>query len=76
VLRGGKAGELSAEPAIKRLERSRHWVWTAMAPESKRLVVIDVGTRPLEMAPRVVPQVGQVLAPECVPLFLTDGFRE
>src|SRR5882762_3104824 len=28
------------------------------------------------MAQRVVPQVVQVLAPDCAPLFLTDGFRE
>ena len=28
------------------------------------------------MAQRVVHQVMQVLAPDCVPLFLTDGFRE
>jgi hypothetical protein len=47
-----------------------------MDPESKLLLVIDVGTRTLEMAQRVVHQVVQVLAPDCVPLFLTDGFRE
>ena len=40
------------------------------------LLVIDVGTRTLEMAQRVVHQLGQVLAPDCVPLFLTDWFRE
>src|SRR5713101_5583849 len=28
------------------------------------------------MAQRVVHQVAQVLAPDCAPLFLTDGFRE
>jgi hypothetical protein len=28
------------------------------------------------MAQRVVHQVAQVLAPDCTPLFLTDGFRE
>jgi hypothetical protein len=28
------------------------------------------------MAQRVVHQVVQVLAPGCVPLFLTDGFKE
>src|SRR5207302_2828141 len=35
-----------------------------------------VGERTLAMAQRVVHQVVQVLAPGCVPLFLTDGFRE
>ena len=33
--------------AIERLERSPYWVWTAMDPTSKLLVVIDVGTRTL-----------------------------
>jgi len=76
VLREVKAGEISEDEASTRLERSPPWVWTAMDPESKLLVVIDVGTRTLEMAQRVVHQVVQVLAPGCVPLFLTDGFRD
>jgi hypothetical protein len=45
VLREGKAGALNDDEAIQRLERSPYWVWTAMAPESKLLLVIDVGTR-------------------------------
>ena len=47
-----------------------------MDPESKLLLVIDVGTRTLAMAQRVVHQIVGVLAPDCVPLFVTDGFRE
>ena len=47
-----------------------------MDSESKLLLVINVGTRTLAMAQRVVHQLGQVLAPNCVPLFLTDGFRD
>jgi hypothetical protein len=47
-----------------------------MDPESKLLLVVDVGTRTLAMAQRVVHQLVQVLAPGCVPLFLTDGFKE
>jgi len=76
VLRAVKAGDLSEDEAIKRLERSPYWVWTAMDPESKLLLVIDVGTRTLAMAQRVVHQVAQVLAPGCVPLFLTDGLKD
>jgi IS1 family transposase len=76
VLREVKAGELSEDEAIIRLERSPYWVWTAMDPESKLLLVIDVGTRTLAMAQHVVHQVVQVLAPGCVPLFVTDGFKE
>jgi hypothetical protein len=37
--------------------------------------VVDVGTRTLAMAQRVVHHVTRVLAPGCVPLFLTDGFK-
>jgi hypothetical protein len=63
VLREVKAGGLREEGAINRLEGSPYWVWTAMDPESKLLVVIDVGTRTLEMEQRVVHQVGQVGSP-------------
>jgi transposase-like protein/IS1 family transposase len=76
VLRDVKDGERSDDEAIKRLERSPYWVWTVLDPESKLLVVVDVGTRSLEMAQRVVHQVVEGLAPGCVPLLLTDGFRE
>jgi hypothetical protein len=60
---------------MQRLERSPDWVWTAMDPTSKLLVVGDVGTRTLAMAQRVVHQVTQVLAPHWIPLFLPDGFK-
>jgi IS1 family transposase len=76
VLRDVKAGEISDDEALRRLERSPSWVWTAMDPTSKLLVVIDVGNRTLAMAQSVVHQVVQGLAPGCVPLFLTDGFKE
>jgi IS1 family transposase len=76
VLREVKSGKLSEDAAIKHLERSPYWVWTAMDPESKLLLVIDVGTRTLETAQRVVHQVVKVLAPQCVPLCLTDGLKD
>ena len=76
VLRDLKTGEISEDEAIKRLERSPSWVWTAMDPTSKLLVVVDVGSRTLAMAQRVVHQVTQVLALDCVPLFLTDGLKD
>src|SRR2546425_5874543 len=47
-----------------------------MDPKSKLLVVVDVGCRTLAMAQRVVHQVTRVLAPGCVPLFLTDGLKD
>jgi hypothetical protein len=76
LLSAGKAGKISDTEAIQRLSRSPHWVWTAIAPESKVLLVLDVGERTRAMAQRVVHQVAQVLAPGCRPLFLTDGFKE
>jgi len=76
VLSAVKDGKVSEAEAIERLERSPQWVWVAMDPESKLLLAIDVGNRTLAMAQRVVHQVAQVLAPDCAPLFLTDGFRE
>jgi len=76
VLRACKAGEISDAEAIKRLERSPSWIWTAMDPRSTLLVVVEVGSRTLAMAQRVVHQVRRVLAPGCVPLFLTDGLKD
>jgi hypothetical protein len=76
VLRALKASEINDDEAIRRLERSPYWVWTAMDPTSKLLVVVDVGCRTLAMAQRVVHQVTRVLAPGCVPLFLTDGLKD
>jgi IS1 family transposase len=76
VLRDLKAGAISDDEALRRLERSPSWVWTAMDPQSKLLVVVEVGSRTLAMAQRVVHQVIQVLAPDCVPLFLTDGLKD
>jgi hypothetical protein len=76
VLRAFNAGEITDDDAVKRLERSPSWVWTAMDPTSKLLVVVDVGCRTLAMAQRVVHQVTRMLAPGCVPLFLTDGLKD
>src|SRR3989454_1108498 len=76
LLSAVKAGEVSEAEAIERLERSPQWVWVAMDPESKLLLAIDVGNRTLAMAQRFVHHVAQLLAPDCAPRFLTDGFRE
>jgi hypothetical protein len=57
------------------LVRSPQWVWVALDPATKLLLAIEVGARTLAMAQCLVHQVAQVLAPDCVPLFLTDGFK-
>jgi IS1 family transposase len=76
VLREVKDGTLSEDEAITRLERSRHWVWTAIDPESKLVLAIEIGPRTLAMAQRVAHRVVQKLAASCVPLWLTDGNRD
>jgi IS1 family transposase len=76
LLSAVKTGEVSAGEAVERLSRSPHWVWAAIDPVTKLLLTVDVGDRTLAMAQHVVHQVVQVLAPDCVPLFLTDGFKE
>src|SRR2546423_10130528 len=76
LLSAVKAGEVSEAEAIQRLSRSPQWVWGAIDPVTKLLLTIAIGDQTLAMAQRVVHQVVQMLAPECVPLFLTDGFKE
>jgi IS1 family transposase len=76
LLSAVKDGAVSEAEAIERLERSPQWVWVALDPESKLVLAIDVGERTLALAQRVVHQVAQILAPDCAPLFLTDGFKE
>jgi transposase-like protein len=76
LLSAVKDGEVTETQAIKRLSRSPPWVWVAMDPVCKLILAVDVGDRTLAMAQRLVHHVTQVLAPECAPLFLTDGFSE
>jgi hypothetical protein len=76
LLSAVKDGDITETEAVKRLSRSPHWVWVAMDPVCKLILTVDVGERTLKMAQHLVHQVTQVLAPDCAPLFLTDGFRE
>ena len=69
-----KASEVSEAEAIECLSRSPQWIWVALDPVTELLLTLDVGDRTLAMAQGVVHQVAQVLAPDSVPLFLTDGF--
>jgi hypothetical protein len=76
VLRDLKPGEINDDEAIQRLERSPSWVWTALAPKTQLLWVVEVGSRTLAMAQRMVHQGTQVLAPDGIPLCLTDGLKD
>src|SRR5262249_33063330 len=75
LLSAVKDGGVSEAEAIARLERMAPWVWVPVGPGSEVLLAIDVGNRTRAMAQRVVHQVAQVVAPDCAPLLLTDGFR-
>jgi IS1 family transposase len=76
LLSAVKEGEITEAEAIKRLSRSPHWIWVAMDPVCNLILAVDVGDRTLAMAQWLVHQVTHVLAPDCAPLFLTDGFDE
>ena len=76
LLSAVKDGQVREAEALARLSRSPHWVWAALDPVAQLLLTIDVGERTVVMAQGVVHQGVQVLAPKCVPLFMTDGFTE
>jgi hypothetical protein len=73
MLRATRDGNGSAAEAIARLSRSPHWVWTAIDPESKMLLSVQVGAHPQAMDHAVLHQIAQLLTPGCVPLFLSAG---
>jgi hypothetical protein len=64
---------MSEAQAIDHLSTSPLWVWTAIDPESKLMLSAQAGERNQAMAQAVLHQIGQLLAPGCVPLFLSDG---
>jgi IS1 family transposase len=74
VLSAVRGGDMSEAEAVECLSRSPYWVWTASDPESKLLLSVRVGKRTLAMAQAVLHQITQLLAPGCVPLFLSDGY--
>jgi hypothetical protein len=73
VLSAVRDGDMSEAEAIEHRSRSPHWVWTAIDPETKLLLSAQAGARTLAMAHAVLHDLAQVLAPGCVPLFLSDG---
>jgi len=73
VLRAVRDGDGSAAEALERLSRSPHWGWTAIDPETTVLLGVQGGARTLALAQAVLPQIAQILAPGCVPFFLSDG---
>jgi IS1 family transposase len=73
VLSAVRDGNLSEDGAIEHLSTSPLWVWTAIDPESKLMLSARVGERSQAMAQAILHQIAQLLAPGCIPLFLSDG---
>ncbi len=64
---------LASDANLVEFNSGSSWLWTAMDPVTKLLLVVGVGERSLAVAQAVVHQVKQRLVPDCLPLFLTDG---
>ena len=74
VLSAVRDGDIGDAETIERLSRSPHWVWAAIDPETTLLLHVQGGERTLAMAQVMLHQIAQLLAPGCVPLFLSDGY--
>jgi len=61
-----------AELTHQRQGRSQCWVWVGIDPVSKLRLAWVVGDRSLACAQRLVHAIWLLLAPDCVPLFLSD----
>ena len=51
------------------------WLWLAIDPLTKMILVLELGPRTQHMAHRVIHSLRQILAPGCLPLFTSDGLN-
>jgi IS1 family transposase len=51
------------------------WLWLAIDPCTKLLPVLQLGPRTQHMAHRVIHSLRLILAPDCLPLFTSDGLN-
>jgi IS1 family transposase len=51
------------------------WLWLAIDPRTKLLPVLQLGPRTQHMAHSVIHSLRQMLAPDCLPLFTSDGLN-
>jgi transposase-like protein/IS1 family transposase len=51
------------------------WLWLAIDPLTKILPVLELGPRTQHMAHRVIHSLRQLLTPDCLPLFTSDGLN-
>ena len=64
---------LESDSELVEFKPGSSWLWTAMDPVSKLMLVVVVGERLLAVAQAVVHQVKQRLTVDCLPVFFTDG---
>ena len=65
-------GQSEAELGDQRRRRSQGWVWVGIDPVSKLMLAYVVGDRSLAYAQLLIHAIAALLAPGCVPLFLSD----
>ncbi len=51
------------------------WLWLAIDPLTKILPVLELGPRTQTMAHQLIHSLRQILAPGCLPLFISDGLN-
>jgi transposase-like protein/IS1 family transposase len=52
------------------------WLWVVLDPISKIIPVLHLGARTQDVAHMVVHELGQRLAPGCIPVFTSDGLNQ
>ena len=65
----GKRDELASQ------KRNTRWIWSATDPESKLWLGFLIADRSLEATQVFIHQIAQLLAPGCIPLFLSDRWK-
>jgi len=55
-------------------QRGKRWVWAGMDPVSKLMLGYVVGDRSLDCTQLLIHMIAVLLAPGCVPLFISDGW--
>jgi IS1 family transposase len=66
---------LGERDELESQKRNTRWIWSAIDPESKLWLDFLIADRSLESAQVFIHRVSQLLAPDCVPFFLSDRYK-
>lgn len=71
-------GHIQLDELVTKVKREaeRVWVWTAIAARSKLILAVHIGGRAIVDACQLIHQVQQRLAPDCLPVFTSDGLNQ